>query len=113
MRITESGLRRIIRSVIRESTIYHPEHGPLQQMPDGSYLPDDIAKQMYLGQDRKTNKSKFPKTKADLKNAIEYAVQEDNSVRVGDLRAYNAKEVIMTSKEFEDIVSAAMDRFSY
>ena len=50
MRITESKLRRIIRSVIKE-TIDHPEYGSLQQMPDGSYMPADIQSKMYRKQD--------------------------------------------------------------
>lgn len=69
MRITESRLRRIIRSVIRESTIYHPEHGPLQQMPDGSYLPDDIARQMY-SQSSKTKKSKKLNSEEEALNDV-------------------------------------------
>ena len=50
MRITESRLRRIIRSVIAE-TIEDPDHGTLYQMPDGSYMPAGDQEEMYLGRD--------------------------------------------------------------
>ena len=52
MRITESKLRSIIRSVIAE-TIEDPEHGTLYQMPDGSYAPADVQDD-YYNQDRET-----------------------------------------------------------
>ena len=52
MRITENRLRSLIRSVIKE-VIEDPEHGTLHQMPDGSYVPADIA-DGYYDQDRET-----------------------------------------------------------
>ena len=50
MRLTESTLRRIIRSVIKE-TIDYPEYESLHQMPDASYMPAKFQRKMYRKQD--------------------------------------------------------------
>ena len=55
----------------------------------------------------------LPMEKVGLTNAILNAIQVGDTYQVGILRVHNNTKGIMSSKDFEKIVSGATDRFSY